>query len=236
MSGIPSAKLDLYQTWNALGEARHSGFVIWTVADRHHQHARIVRPFPGPALITHPLTSTPTSLPPGLIVKDVEREGQSFARLGQLAAERESTPAEFRRRAPVYWPAAPPTAAQDEQMKAVDVAGNRATRKYSRRVQLRRALWTLATPLFFLSPRPIHAWRALLLRCFGAEIGEHVISIPPYGSGCHGTFRLVTGARSETMPGFTTSGESRSALAARCPTARIYAQAHTITAMSTCRC
>ncbi len=39
--------------------------------------------------------------------------------------------------------------------------------------------WDMATELadallFRPSPRPMHAWRAFLLRCFGAKIGAHV--------------------------------------------------------------
>ncbi len=37
-----------------------------------------------------------------------------------------------------------------------------------------RALWSIACALLFRpSPRPLHAWRALLLRAFGAQIGSH---------------------------------------------------------------
>ena len=42
--------------------------------------------------------------------------------------------------------------------------------------RLLRALWNVVYLLFFrISPRPCHAWRALLLRMFGARIG----------TGCH---------------------------------------------------
>jgi Acetyltransferase (isoleucine patch superfamily) len=41
------------------------------------------------------------------------------------------------------------------------------------RDRLRRGVWNLVwTCLFRLSPRPLHSWRRLLLRCFGAEVGE----------------------------------------------------------------
>jgi putative colanic acid biosynthesis acetyltransferase WcaF len=37
-----------------------------------------------------------------------------------------------------------------------------------------RALWSVAYWLLFRpSPRPLHAWRAMLLRCFGARIGSN---------------------------------------------------------------
>jgi putative colanic acid biosynthesis acetyltransferase WcaF len=36
-----------------------------------------------------------------------------------------------------------------------------------------RLLWNIACALLFrLSPRPCHAWRALVLRCFGARLGR----------------------------------------------------------------
>jgi putative colanic acid biosynthesis acetyltransferase WcaF len=39
--------------------------------------------------------------------------------------------------------------------------------------RLLRAVWGIAYVTFFrLSPRPFHAWRAFLLRCFGAKIGK----------------------------------------------------------------
>jgi len=37
-----------------------------------------------------------------------------------------------------------------------------------------RVLWGIVYALLFRpSPRPLHAWRAWLLRCFGAQIGSH---------------------------------------------------------------
>lgn len=54
----------------------------------------------------------------------------------------------------------------------VNVAANRAARRYTRGENLRRVLWALATPLFRLSPRPCFAWRRLLLRLFGARVGR----------------------------------------------------------------
>lgn len=39
--------------------------------------------------------------------------------------------------------------------------------------RLRRAFWNLCYGIFFrLSPRPLHSWRALVLRVFGAKLGE----------------------------------------------------------------
>jgi len=38
--------------------------------------------------------------------------------------------------------------------------------------RLRRSLWQITwLVLYRFSPRPFHAWRALLLRCFGAKLG-----------------------------------------------------------------
>lgn len=54
----------------------------------------------------------------------------------------------------------------------VDVARNRAARRYTRGENLRRALWALASPLFRFSPRPFFAWRRFLLRAFGASVGR----------------------------------------------------------------
>ncbi|MGJ3241834.1 MAG: WcaF family extracellular polysaccharide biosynthesis acetyltransferase [Opitutales bacterium] len=49
------------------------------------------------------------------------------------------------------------------------------TSPFSRRNQIGRVLWSLVYVLFFYwSPRPLHGWRAFLLRCFGANIGRRV--------------------------------------------------------------
>lgn len=40
--------------------------------------------------------------------------------------------------------------------------------------RLARAIWNLADQLLFrYSPRPFHAWRSWLLRCFGARLGRN---------------------------------------------------------------
>ena len=42
-----------------------------------------------------------------------------------------------------------------------------------------RSLWAIVyTLLFRPSPRPLHAWRAFLLRLFGARLGQHVHVYP----------------------------------------------------------
>lgn len=53
---------------------------------------------------------------------------------------------------------------QDPYLRPQTSFGNRAA----------RALWGLVHALLFrFSPRPLHAWRAMLLRCFGARLGRH---------------------------------------------------------------
>ncbi|MFT3735916.1 MAG: colanic acid biosynthesis acetyltransferase WcaF [Rhodocyclaceae bacterium] len=45
--------------------------------------------------------------------------------------------------------------------------------------RIRRGLWCLVeATLFRLSPRPLHVWRACLLRLFGAQLGKHVHVYP----------------------------------------------------------
>lgn len=63
-------------------------------------------------------------------------------------------------------------------MNKLDIAKNRATTKWSRRELALRILWTLALPLFHLSPRPLWGWRRVLLRFFGARIGASVHIYP----------------------------------------------------------
>lgn len=61
-------------------------------------------------------------------------------------------------------------------LQYVDVSTNRSVRKWTRREQVGRLLWTLSSPLFFLSPRPLWGWRRTMLRAFGARVaaGAHV--------------------------------------------------------------
>jgi len=58
--------------------------------------------------------------------------------------------------------------------------------------KLLRALWGFVYVVFFrISPRPLHAWRAFLLRCFGAKLGKncHIYSHAriwaPWNLTCH---------------------------------------------------
>lgn len=60
----------------------------------------------------------------------------------------------------------------------LDIAAARAARPYTRAEYAGRVLWALATPLFRFSPRPLHGWRRMLLRLFGARVGRDV-SIHP---------------------------------------------------------
>ncbi len=50
---------------------------------------------------------------------------------------------------------------------------------FSLRNRIARAAWQFAWLILFRpSPRPFHAWRAMLLRAFGAEVGRHVHVYP----------------------------------------------------------
>jgi len=50
---------------------------------------------------------------------------------------------------------------------------------FSLQNRLARAAWGIVAALLFrLSPRPMHAWRAFLLRCFGAKLGKGVHVYP----------------------------------------------------------
>jgi putative colanic acid biosynthesis acetyltransferase WcaF len=54
----------------------------------------------------------------------------------------------------------------------LDVAANRAARKYSWREQALRMLWSFGRWLIILSPHPCHGWRRMVLRLFGARVGR----------------------------------------------------------------
>ena len=56
----------------------------------------------------------------------------------------------------------------------LDIGAARSARPYSTREYAGRIVWAIATPLFRFSPKPLFAWRNLLLRCFGARIGRNV--------------------------------------------------------------
>ncbi|MCK0129808.1 putative colanic acid biosynthesis acetyltransferase [Erythrobacter sp. F6033] len=59
-----------------------------------------------------------------------------------------------------------------------DITTNRTAQKWSRRAQIGRVLWLFATPFFRLSPRPLWGWRRMLLRMFGAKIGDNAHIYP----------------------------------------------------------
>jgi putative colanic acid biosynthesis acetyltransferase WcaF len=63
-------------------------------------------------------------------------------------------------------------------MPVLDVQSNRAVRNYTGRETAARVLWMVGRNLFRLSPRPCFGWRRLVLRWFGARIGEHVNTYP----------------------------------------------------------
>lgn len=52
-----------------------------------------------------------------------------------------------------------------------------ASFSFSNRIM--RVVWSVVYLMFFkYSPKPLHAWRALLLRCFGAKVGRAVHVYP----------------------------------------------------------
>jgi len=59
-------------------------------------------------------------------------------------------------------------------MSDLDIAQNRAARKYSRSELVRRVLWGGGKLLFRFSPRVAFGWRRWLLRLFGARVGRGV--------------------------------------------------------------
>ncbi len=60
----------------------------------------------------------------------------------------------------------------------LDIASNRASRKYDRAELIWRVLWGIGSWFFRLTPRPCFGWRRFLLRCFGARVGRHVHVYP----------------------------------------------------------
>lgn len=60
----------------------------------------------------------------------------------------------------------------------LDIGANRKARKWSKRDQALRVLWAMCSPLFRWSPRPLWAWRRLLLRLFGATVESDVHVYP----------------------------------------------------------
>ena len=61
----------------------------------------------------------------------------------------------------------------------IDGADGTRAPSFSLQNRLMRGIWGVVWFLLFrLSPRPFHAWRALLLRLFGARIGQNVHVYP----------------------------------------------------------
>ncbi len=56
----------------------------------------------------------------------------------------------------------------------LDIKANRACAKYSPGEMFLRLLWIFGKVLFRFSPRPFFGWRCLVLKCFGAKVGNHV--------------------------------------------------------------
>lgn len=59
-------------------------------------------------------------------------------------------------------------------MQKLNVAANRRATKWTFREKLGRVAWHMVWPLFRLSPRPLWGLRRVLLRIFGASIGDEV--------------------------------------------------------------
>jgi putative colanic acid biosynthesis acetyltransferase WcaF len=60
----------------------------------------------------------------------------------------------------------------------IDVTTNRASHKWRKREQIGRILWCLFQPFFRFSPRVLWGWRRLILRMFGARVGDQVHVYP----------------------------------------------------------
>ena len=54
----------------------------------------------------------------------------------------------------------------------------RKAKSYSKWEYFLRIIWSIFSPLFFLSPRSFFSWRSFLLRLFGAKIGRNVHIYP----------------------------------------------------------
>jgi putative colanic acid biosynthesis acetyltransferase WcaF len=85
-----------------------------------------------------------------------------------MKSDRPSTPISARHEVPA-----------DENKRLPDIDANRAARKWSAKELAGRLMWELVRfPLFALSPRQFWAWRRMLLRVFGATIGQQVHIYP----------------------------------------------------------
>ncbi len=62
--------------------------------------------------------------------------------------------------------------------KKLDIGACRNLKSYSFFDYIKRILWTITSPAFFLSPRNMFYWRSFLLRIFGAKVGKNVNIYP----------------------------------------------------------
>jgi putative colanic acid biosynthesis acetyltransferase WcaF len=61
----------------------------------------------------------------------------------------------------------------------IDIMQNRASKKWSRKELIGRALWEIFRgPLFAWTPRRLWGWRRFVLKCFGAQVGREVHIYP----------------------------------------------------------
>lgn len=58
-------------------------------------------------------------------------------------------------------------------MNQLDILKNRKSTKYSLKELVLRVMWGIVRPFFYFSPRPFFGWRNLLLRIFGAKVGNN---------------------------------------------------------------
>lgn len=73
---------------------------------------------------------------------------------------------------------------------------------FSLQNRIGRVVWSIVYLLFFrLSPKPFHAWRSFLLRCFGAKIGKAVHVYP--GAKIWAPWNLEVGYASAVASGAT---------------------------------
>lgn len=61
-----------------------------------------------------------------------------------------------------------------DEPSGLDIERNRSARKYTKREMALRVLWIPGQYLLRLSPRPAFGWRRMVLRMFGARIGQGV--------------------------------------------------------------
>lgn len=68
---------------------------------------------------------------------------------------------------------------QDRGTPALDIAGNRTSRKWTRKELVGRVLWeAIGSKIFALTPRPFWGMRRVILRLFGAKVGQDVHIFP----------------------------------------------------------